>query len=100
MYCGIIQKNNQKYFLGPYKNKDDIENMILISESFYNKNDFCKWYPQRNKIYDWMVYKCKIINIPCKEIIQAIYDGYYGEIYNDISALEEFIDDFKIGYEI
>lgn len=100
MYYGIVQKNNHEYFLGSYENRNDMENIILISETFSNVADFYKWYPKRKEIYDWMLHKCRSIDISCRKIIQAIYDEYYGEIYNDIDALEEFIDDFKIGYKI
>ena len=50
-------------------------------------------------MYNWLIDKCNTVNISCSKIIQAIYDGYYGELYTDIKELDNFIDDFKREYE-
>ena len=100
MWFSIIQKYNQEYFLGTFKNKNDARNMAIIAKTFSDVENFQKWYPNRKEIYDWLLDKCNSVNISCDKIIQAIYDEYYGELYNDKNELEKFIDDFKVGYEI
>ena len=99
-YRARIMRYGKNYYLGMFKDETDAENMVLIAKTFSNTNDFLEWYPRRKEIYDWILHKCQSINVSCRKIIQAIYDGYYGELYNDIGELEDFIDDFKIGYEI
>ena len=89
MWLSIIVKNNQEYFLGTYKEKNDAKDI----------KDFQKWYLNRKEIYDWLVDKCITVNISCSKVIQAIYDGHYGELYNDREELNMFINDFKSGYE-
>ena len=99
MWVSIIIKNNQEYFLGTYKEKNDAKNIAIIAKTFSDIKDFQKWYSNRKEIYDWLVDKCNIVDISCSKVIQAIYDGHYGELYNDREELNMFINDFKSGYE-
>jgi len=99
MWLSIIIKNNQEYFLGNYKEKNDAKNIAIIAKTFSDIKDFQKWYPNRKEMYNWLIDKCNTVNISCSKIIQAIYDGYYGELYTDIKELDNFIDDFKREYE-
>lgn len=80
--------------------KNDANNMAIIAKTFSSFKDFSVWYLNRKGIYNWLLEKCNSVNIPCNKIIQAIYDGYYGELYNDLNELDMFIDDFKKEYEL
>ena len=100
MWFSIIRKCNQEYFLGTFQKKKDARNMSLIAKTFSDMENFKEWYPNRREVYAWLLDKCNSVNISCEKIILAIYDGYYGELYNNIKELNTFIDDFKVGYEI
>lgn len=99
-YRARIMRYNKSYFLGMYKREQDAENMVLVAKTFSDMSQFKKWYPNRKEIYNWLLDKCNSKNISCEKLIQAIYDGYYGELYNDLNELDTFINDFKIGFEI
>lgn len=99
-YRARIMRYNKSYNLGRFTEEIDAGNMVLIAKTFSDINQFKKWYSNRKEIYNWLVDKCNSVNISCSKVIQAIYDGYYGELYNDLKELNIFINDFKIGYEI
>ena len=99
-YRARIMRYNKSYYLGRYMEEQDAENMVLIAKTFADISQFKKWYHDRKEIYNCLLEKCNSINISCNKIIQAIYDGYYGELYTNIKELDIFIDNFKRGYEI
>lgn len=94
-----IMRYGKSYSLGRFSEKVDADNMALIARTFSDMDNFLQWYSNRKELYNWLCNKCYMIKIPCEKIIQAIYDGYYGELYNDLKELDQYIDDFKIGYE-
>lgn len=98
-YRARIMRYNKSYYLGMYMEEQDAKNMVLIAKTFSDMSQFKKWYPERKEIYDWLIDKCITVNISCSKVIQAIYDGHYGELYNDREELNMFINDFKSGYE-
>lgn len=98
-YRARIMRFNKNYYLGMFMEESDAENMVLIAKTFSDMDDFLKWYNNRKEIYNWLCDKCSRIKMPCDKIIQSIYDGFYGEIYNNLIELDQYIDDFKIGYE-
>lgn len=99
-YHARIMRYNKSYYLGRYMEEQDAENMVLIAKTFSNMSQFKKWHINRKDVYDWLLNKCNSVNIPCNKIIQAIYDGYYGELYNNLNELDIFINDFTIGCEL
>ena len=42
MWLSIIIKNNQEYFLGTYKEKNDAKNIAIIAKTFSDIKDFQK----------------------------------------------------------
>lgn len=94
-----ITRYGKSYSLGRFSEKVDADNMALMARTFSDMDNFLQWYNNRKEIYNWLCDKCSRIKMPCDKIIQSIYDGYYGEIYNNLIKLDQYIDDFKTGYE-
>lgn len=98
-YRARIMRYNKSYYLGMFMEEQDAKNMVLIAKTFSDINDFQEWYPNRKQVYTWLMDKCNSVNISCNKIIQAIYDGYYGKLYNNKKELNAFIDNFTFEYE-
>lgn len=94
----IIKKFGNDYFLGAFKNKTEIKNMLLMADTFANKQNFIAWYNNRNEIYDFIIEKCNQIGIDSHKIILGIYDDYSEEVYNNFEDLDEYIMEFAEGY--
>lgn len=99
MWFNIITKNKEIYFLDVFNNKYDTRNIAIIAKTFRNMSDFLQWYSKKKFIYYQLLHKCNTVGVSSEKIILAIYEGHYEDLYDSIDKLNEFIDDFKSGYE-
>lgn len=97
-YRARISRYNKMYHLGRFDDYKDAENIVLIAKTFSDINDFNQWFSNKKENYEQLKLTCKKYEIKTDVVVQSIFDTYYGNLYNDVYELEQFIKDFADTY--
>ena len=97
-YRARISRYNKTYCLGRFDNYKDAENIVLIAKTFSDINDFNQWFSNKRESYEHLKLICEKNEIATDIIVQSLFDTCYGNLYNDVYELEQFIKDFATTY--